>query len=117
MGVCLVIISDQTGTFPRSHVAHSCAACDRPRAPHVNRRFDAMPVEKAIIEQLRLRGPCCLDDVATYLPDFSWAQVFLAVNRMSRNGKLLYYRLGSSASQIALRSQVLESSSTSSQKR
>jgi len=76
-----------------------------------------MPVEEAIIEQLRLRGPCCLDDVATYLPDFSWAQVFLAVDRMSRNGKLLYYRLGSSAYQIALRSQVLESGSTSGPKR
>lgn len=75
-----------------------------------------MPIEEAIIEQLRLRGPCCLDDVATYLPDFSWAQVFLAVDRMSRKGGVLYYRLGSSTYQIALRSQIVESSSTSGQK-
>ncbi len=75
-----------------------------------------MPIEEAIIEQLRLHGPCCLDDVATYLPDFSWAQVFLAVDRMSRKGGVLYYRLGSSTYQIALRSQIVESSSTSGQK-
>ena len=75
-----------------------------------------MPVEEAIMEQLRLRGPCCLDDVATYLPDFSWAQVFLAVDRMSRKGGLIYYRLGSSTYQIALRSQLLESGSTFGQK-
>jgi hypothetical protein len=41
-----------------------------------------MPIEEAIIEQLRLRGPCCLDDVVTHLPDFSWGQVFLAIDRI-----------------------------------
>ena len=76
-----------------------------------------MPVEEAIVEQLLLRGPCSVDDVVTYLPDFSWAQVFLAIDRMSRKGGLLYYRLGSSTTyQITLRSQFVESGSTSGQK-
>jgi hypothetical protein len=66
-----------------------------------------MPIEEAIVEQLRLRGPCCLDDVVTHLPDRSWGEVFLALNRMSRNGRVLHYRLGSSPYQIALRSQFI----------
>ena len=76
-----------------------------------------MPVEEAIIEQLRLRGPCTLDDVVTYLPDFSWGEVFRAIDRMSRRGGVLYYRLRSSTYQIALRSQFVKSGSTSGQKR
>ena len=31
-----------------------------------------MPVEEAIIELLRISGPCCLDDVVTYLPNVTW---------------------------------------------
>jgi hypothetical protein len=30
------------------------------------------PIEHAIIETLRISGPCCLDEVLTHLPDFSW---------------------------------------------
>ena len=75
-----------------------------------------MPVEEVIMEQLRLHGPCCLDDVVTYLPNFSWGEVFLAVDRMSRDGRVSLLQLGCSTYQIILRSQFSLSSSTSGQK-
>ena len=65
-----------------------------------------IPIEEAIVELLRIRGPCCLDDVVTYLPDLSWGQVFSAVDRMSRDGRVLISQLGYSTYQIALHSQV-----------
>ena len=65
-----------------------------------------MPIEEAIIETLRRCGPCCLDDVVTYLPNLSWGEIFLAVDRMSRDGRVLLRQLGYSTYQIALRSPV-----------
>ena len=53
-----------------------------------------MPIEAAIIELLRSSGPCCLDDVVTYLPNFSWGEVFGAVDRMSKDGRLLVRQSG-----------------------
>ena len=64
-----------------------------------------MPIEEAVVETLQRSGPCCLDDVVTYLPKLSWGEVFVAVNRMSRDGPLLLRQLGYSTYQIALRSQ------------
>ena len=64
-----------------------------------------MPIEKAIIDMLRRSGPCCLDDVLAYLPNLSWGEVFAAVNRMSRDGRLLLRQLGYSTYQITLHSQ------------
>ncbi len=66
-----------------------------------------MPVEEAIVETLRRSGPCCLDDVVAYLPTFSWGEVFVAVDRMSRDGRVLLHQLGYSTYQIALHSQFL----------
>jgi len=64
------------------------------------------PIEEAIVEKLRESGPCCLDDVVMYLPNFSWGQIFLAVDRMSRDRRLLVRQLGFSTYQISLHSQV-----------
>src|SRR4029077_4484665 len=75
MGVCLVIMSSYPRGFARSHAAHSCAVCTPPRAPHFNRGFYTMlPLEETILELLRIRGPCGLDDVVTYLPNRSWGR-------------------------------------------
>ena len=65
-----------------------------------------MPIEEAIIDTLRRSGPCCLDDVVTCLSTFSWGEVFFAVDRMSRDGRVLLRQLGYSTYQIALRSQL-----------
>jgi hypothetical protein len=75
-----------------------------------------MPVEEAVVETLQRSGTCCLDDVVTYLPNFSWGEVFLAVDRMSRDGRVSLLQLGCSTYQIILRSQFSLSSSTSGQK-
>ena len=63
------------------------------------------PIEAAIIELLRISGPCCVDDVVRYLPDLSWGEVFGAVDRMSRDGRVLLSQLGYSTYQITLQSQ------------
>lgn len=75
-----------------------------------------MPIEEAVVETLQRSGPCYLDDVVTYLPNFSWGEVFLAVDRMSRDGRVSLLQLGCSTYQIILRSQFSLSSSTSGQK-
>jgi hypothetical protein len=64
-----------------------------------------MPVEEAIVETLQRSGPCCLDEVVTDLPNFSWGEVFLAVDRMSRDGRVSLLQLGYSTYQITLRAQ------------
>ena len=66
-----------------------------------------MPIEEAIIEKLRSSGPCCLDDVVRDLPNLSWGEVFGALDRMSKDGRVLVHRHGYSTYQIALQSQVL----------
>lgn len=65
-----------------------------------------LPIEEAVINTLQRRGPCCLDDVVAYLPNLSWGEIFLAVDRMSRDGRVLLRQLGYSTYQIALRSPV-----------
>ena len=64
-----------------------------------------MPVEKAIIELLRINGPCCIDDVVAYLPDLTWGEVFRAIDRMSRDGRVSLLQIGYSMYQISLGSQ------------
>jgi hypothetical protein len=68
--------------------------------------------EEAVLEMLREKGPCCLDDLVRDLPDFSWGEIFTAVDRMSRDGRVLVRRqlsirrLSNSSYQIALPSQI-----------
>jgi hypothetical protein len=72
------------------------------------------PVEEAILDKLRESGPCCLDDVVTYIPNLTWGEVFIAVDRMSRDGRLLLCQLGYSTYQISLDSQFAYSTASSS---
>ena len=75
-----------------------------------------MPIEEAIVETLQRSGPCGLDDIVAYLPNCSWGEVFLAVDRMSRDGRVSLLQLGYSTYQITLRSQNAHLSSATSQK-
>ena len=61
------------------------------------------PIEAAIVETLQRSGPCCLDDVVTSFPNSSWGEVFAAVDRMSRDGRVLLRQRGFSAYQITLK--------------
>ena len=51
-----------------------------------------LTVEKAIEEKLRTEGPCGFEEVVMALPKFSWAQIFVAVDCMSREGRLSLYQ-------------------------
>lgn len=74
-----------------------------------------LPIEEAIIEKLR-SGPCCFDEVVTHLPNFSWGEIFVAVDCMSRDGRVLLRQLGYSTYQISLGSRHTEFSSATSAK-
>ncbi len=63
-------------------------------------------VEEVVTEMLGKTGPCCLDDLVTYLPNLSWGEVFFAVDRMSRDGRLLLRQVGYSRYQITFPSQL-----------
>ena len=67
--------------------------------------IDASVQEEFIIDMLQRTGPCCLDDLVRYLPNLNWSKVFVAVDRMSRDGRLLLRQLGYSTYPIMLRSQ------------
>jgi hypothetical protein len=60
-------------------------------------------LENAIVDKLQTSGPCFLDDVVTYLSNSSWGEVFLAVDRMSRDGRLSLLQVGYSTYQITLK--------------
>jgi hypothetical protein len=74
-----------------------------------------LPIEEAIIEKLR-GGPCCFDEVVTGLSNFSWGEVFVAVDCMSRDGRVFLRQLGYSTYQISLGSRHTEFSSATSEK-
>jgi hypothetical protein len=74
-----------------------------------------LPIEAAIIEKLR-SDSCCLDDVVTSLPNANWGEVFAAVDRMSRDGRVLLRQRGFSAYEISLGSRRTEFSSATSEK-
>jgi hypothetical protein len=62
--------------------------------------------DEVVLEMLQRTGPCYLDDLITSLPHLSWGEVFVAVDRMSRNGRVLLRQLGYSTYQITLPSQI-----------
>lgn len=45
------------------------------------------PIEEAIIEKLR-GGHCSFDEVVRGLSNFSWGEVFVAIDCMSRDGRV-----------------------------
>jgi hypothetical protein len=72
-------------------------------------------LEEAIVEKLQNDGPCCFDEIVTGLPNFSWGQIFVAIDCMSRDGRVFIRKLGFSTYQVSLGSLFAYSSSTSSQ--
>ena len=66
-----------------------------------------LPIEEAILDKLQ-SGPCCFDEIVTGLPNFSWGEVFVAVDCMSRDGRVFLRQLGFSTYQISLGSRCTE---------
>jgi hypothetical protein len=75
-----------------------------------------LPLEEAIVEKLRHDGPCYFDDVVAGFPNFSWGQIFVAVDCMSRDGRVFLRQLGYSTYQVSLGSPHTEFSSATSEK-
>lgn len=44
--------------------------------------------ESAVILTLEEQGPCTLEVLIQLLPAFTWNQIFMAVDRLSRQGRL-----------------------------
>jgi len=78
-------------------------------------RIDVTVAEEAVLETLQRTGPCGIDDLVIQLPNLSWGEVFLAVDQMSRDGRLLLRPLGSSSYQITLPSELTSPHSPSRQ--
>ena len=57
--------------------------------------------EAAVLEMVERVGPCSLDDLVSLLPHFSWGSEFAAVDRMSRDSRLVIRQLGYSTYHIA----------------
>lgn len=75
-----------------------------------------IPIEDVVVETLQRRGPCCLEDVHMSIPNVSWGEVFLAVDRLSRHGRVSLLQLGCSTYQITLRAQFGQLAPATSQK-
>ncbi len=61
-----------------------------------------MTAEEVVLDMLQRTGPCYLDDLVIQLPSLSWSEVFVAVDRMSRDGRLFLRRLARSTYYVAL---------------
>ena len=60
-------------------------------------------IEEVIIEKLRKDGPCSLDDVVLHLSPFNTADIFIAIDRMMGDGRVLLRQLGYSKFELTLK--------------
>jgi DNA-binding transcriptional regulator PaaX len=77
--------------------------------------IDASVEEVAVIDMLQRTGPCSLDDLVRFLPNFYWGEVFVAVDRMSRDGRLLVRRSNHMSYELTLPPQLASPRSPSRQ--
>lgn len=52
----------------------------------------AQDIDQAIIHDLTAHGTCQVEDILRRLTGFTWNQVFSAIDRMSRDGRLALQR-------------------------
>jgi hypothetical protein len=52
-------------------------------------------VEERVLQVLHQQGRQTLDQLGTLLPDINWSQLFLAIDRMSRSGRISLRWMGS----------------------
>ncbi|HKT36528.1 MAG TPA: hypothetical protein VJR03_17015 [Nitrospira sp.] len=57
--------------------------------------LDQRAVANQILEVVRAHPGCGLDELTSLLPDLSWSEVFVEVDRLSRAGQLRLTRNGS----------------------
>ena len=52
-------------------------------------------VTNQILDIVRTHPGCGLDELISFLPELSWSEVFVEVDRLSRSGQLRLTRTGS----------------------
>jgi len=62
--------------------------------PHANGPKTAGLIESVIFQELQRSGTCTFEELVSALPGHSWSEVFLAVDQLSRDGRLLLKRQG-----------------------
>jgi len=62
-------------------------------------------LEEAITDFLQKRGPCYLDDLTRQLSDYSWNELFVTLDHMSRQGSVALRRYPKSGYHISLPAQ------------
>jgi hypothetical protein len=55
-----------------------------------------------VLHRLEAVGTCLFDDLVEALGQYTWDEVFLAVDEMSRNGELILYYPGRSPLRVVL---------------
>lgn len=50
------------------------------------------PITDRILESLRSTPECDFEDLVTRYPEFSWNELYIEVNRLSRNGQVVITR-------------------------
>lgn len=50
-------------------------------------------VQEAVLGVLEREGTCGLNDLVTKFRDYAWSDVFAAVVAMSRDGRVVFYRI------------------------
>ena len=56
--------------------------------------------EQTVIDTLRSTGPCFLDDLIISLSHLSWTDIFMTVDRMSRDGRVLLHQVSATKYQV-----------------
>ncbi len=51
-----------------------------------------LSAEERVLEVLRASGEKTMEQLTASLPDVSWTQMFLAIDRLSRSGKVILRR-------------------------
>lgn len=62
--------------------------------PYANGPKTAGLIESVIFQELQRSGTCTFEELVNALPGYSWSQVFLAVDQLSRDGRLQLKRQG-----------------------
>mgnify|MGYP001573678274 CR=1 FL=1 len=61
---------------------------------HANRPEKPSQIESVIFQELQRSGTCTFEELVRALSGYSWSQVFLAVDQLSRDGLLQLKRQG-----------------------
>jgi hypothetical protein len=74
------------------------------RQPMQEATLTAYPsMQEWVLHTLQEHGVCTLDELGALLPDANWAQVFLAIDHLSRDGAIGLRSLGNGEYLLNLR--------------